>query len=113
MLLLVALVFSSIASLKMTLSMLPDSSVTDTMQMVHADTQEHQHCHTDSTPSCQVSDNSGHDHQGCTQAHCSTLPVLSTPFDFIAIALFVEQRDFISPMTLSGEPNTPYIPPIA
>ncbi|SBS33457.1 hypothetical protein MAQ5080_02587 [Marinomonas aquimarina] len=114
LLLLVALVFSSLASLKMTLSMLPDGSTMDAMPMVHVDTQEHQHCHSDTAASnCKVSDDGGHDHQGCTQAHCSTLPVLATPFDFISVAHHVEQSEFSSPMTLSGEPNMPYIPPIA
>lgn len=112
LLLLVSLVFSGLASLKMTLEMLPSQSSVSAMQMVHADSQAHKHCHSDNASTCQMSDND-HDHQGCTQAHCSTLPVLATPYHFISIALQIEQRHFIAPMTLSGVPNTPYIPPIA
>lgn len=114
MLLLVALVFSNMASLKMTLDMLPSGSEVGSMSMAHADTdsKEHQHCQADQASSCQMSDVS-HDHQGCTQAHCSTLPVLSTAFNVVAVARSLEQQFFPTPRMLPGESNTPYIPPIA
>lgn len=112
-LLLLAMVFSSVASIQMTLSMLPDAaSIESNMDMAHMDDMPHQHCDMQGASSCHGSDTS-HDHKGCSQAHCSTLPVLSGAFEMTSLTLKVVAQSYPVPTLLSGQPETPYIPPIA
>ncbi|MBM6550352.1 hypothetical protein [Marinomonas ostreistagni] len=111
-LLLLAMVFSSVASIQMTLSMLPDTSAEPSMSMANMDDGAHQHCDMDGANSCHGSDAS-HDHKGCSQAHCSTLPVLSGVFELTTFTLKVAAQSYPVPTLLAGQPETPYIPPIA
>lgn len=111
-LLLLAMVFSTVASIQMTLSMLPNDSTESVVSMAHMDDKPHQHCDSGNADSCH-NGQANHDHKSCSQVHCSTLPVLASPFQVAMLfAQSSPQRDPVL-MLLAGQPETPYIPPIA
>lgn len=115
-LLLLALVFSSISSLNMTLMTMSKAMITHDMsasEMFEMD-QESEH-----SSHCQMSDMShcdtnlsSTDHTTCSEAHCSTMPVLATQFEAPRFHHSPVHNDFELNMVLSSFTSSPYIPPI-